>query len=105
MHQFVSLSVATLGKFLRDNRCRKAMFCRIIQEFESLLEEDITTNKQIGKNGAEDILKKCGNRPVRILTHCNTGSLATAGYGTALGKIAYLSHLYWFTCKVFLLLL
>lgn len=60
---------------------------RIIQEFESLLEEDITTNKQIGKNGAEDILKKCGNRPVRILTHCNTGSLATAGYGTALGVV------------------
>ena len=28
-----------------------------------------------------------GDSPVSILTHCNTGSLATAGYGTALGVV------------------
>lgn len=29
----------------------------------------------------------CFFRPVKVLTHCNTGSLATAGFGTALGVI------------------
>lgn len=48
----------------------------------SLHETDITTNHTIGECGA-DILQ--GVRGV--LTHCNTGSLATGGYGTALGVI------------------
>lgn len=30
-------------------------------------------------------------RPVKVLTHCNTGSLATAGFGTALGVIRALN--------------
>ena len=33
-----------------------------------------------------------GDRKVKILTHCNTGSLATGGYGTALGVIRALHH-------------
>ena len=53
---------------------------------EGLQEEDIATNKAMGKHAADHILEKCSNQPVRILTHCNTGSLATAGYGTALGE-------------------
>ena len=52
---------------------------------ERLQEEDVATNKCIGKHGADHVLAKVDNQPVRILTHCNTGSLATAGYGTALG--------------------
>ena len=44
--------------------------------------DDITTNKQVGKNGAEMI----HNDDV-ILTHCNAGSLATVTYGTALGVL------------------
>ena len=44
--------------------------------------QDIETNKKIGYYGAELL----GSREV-ILTHCNTGALATAGYGTALGVI------------------
>lgn len=50
-------------------------------------EEDVAINKSMGRHGADHLLAKCGsNQQVRILTHCNTGSLATAGYGTALGK-------------------
>lgn len=54
------------------------------------LELDRQTNRRIGDYGAEHILQQAGksNRSkVNVLTHCNTGSLATAGYGTALGVI------------------
>jgi methylthioribose-1-phosphate isomerase len=44
--------------------------------------EDVRINRRIGENGAA--LFGVG---ARVLTHCNTGSLATAGYGTALGVI------------------
>lgn len=53
-----------------------------------MLEKDIADNKAIGRHGAKAILNNGrGDGSVRILTHCNTGSLATAGYGTALGVI------------------
>ena len=51
------------------------------------LREDIETNKAIGANGAKEIKTVYPSKKIRILTHCNTGSLATAGYGTALGVI------------------
>lgn len=44
---------------------------------------DLATCKAIGAHGA----KLAEGRKLRVLTHCNTGSLATAGYGTALGVI------------------
>jgi len=49
---------------------------------EELLRDDVRANRCIGKAGAG--LVRDGDA---ILTHCNTGSLATAGYGTALGII------------------
>lgn len=55
---------------------------RLVQEAEHVADEDIQTNRHIGKHGA-----KLFNGPVKILTHCNTGSLATVEYGTALGVI------------------
>ncbi|MEC9071053.1 MAG: S-methyl-5-thioribose-1-phosphate isomerase, partial [Myxococcota bacterium] len=51
-------------------------------EAEKIREEDISINRAMGRNGAELIPDGA-----RILTHCNTGSLATAGFGTALGVI------------------
>lgn len=50
----------------------------LIDEAKNILEEDIEINKAIGRYGAEFI--KDGDT---ILTHCNAGSLATGGYGTA----------------------
>ena len=47
-----------------------------------MLEEDIAINKRMGRAG-ERVIPNGAN----VLTHCNTGSLATAGYGTALGVI------------------
>ncbi|KAG7307888.1 Methylthioribose-1-phosphate isomerase [Plutella xylostella] len=61
---------------------------RFISSIEGMLTKDIEDNKAIGRYGCETILKQLdGDGQVRVLTHCNTGSLATAGYGTALGVI------------------
>jgi methylthioribose-1-phosphate isomerase len=51
-------------------------------EAKKILEEDVQANKRIGRFGAELL----GLRAT-VLTHCNAGALATAGYGTALGVI------------------
>jgi methylthioribose-1-phosphate isomerase len=53
-----------------------------VQEAEKILEEDVEANMRIGRFGAELL----GQRST-VLTHCNAGALATAGYGTALGVI------------------
>ncbi len=52
------------------------------QEAQKIYEEDIATNRHLGRLGAK--LLKNGSR---VLTTCNAGALATAGYGTALGVI------------------
>ncbi|PRT53282.1 Methylthioribose-1-phosphate isomerase [Wickerhamiella sorbophila] len=57
-----------------------------------MLADDVADNKSIGSNGAEWISKQTDG-PVAAVTVCNTGSLATAGYGTALGIVRSLhSH-------------
>jgi methylthioribose-1-phosphate isomerase len=48
----------------------------------AIYEEDLAANRAMGKLGAELI-----REGARVMTHCNTGALATAGYGTALGVI------------------
>ncbi|GJQ72622.1 hypothetical protein Trydic_g1286 [Trypoxylus dichotomus] len=64
------------------------MKLRFISTIEAMLDKDITDNRAIGNYGAQEILSHFpGDTILRILTHCNTGSLATAGYGTALGVI------------------
>lgn len=51
-------------------------------EADNIFNEDIETNKKMGKHGNQVIPEKA-----TILTHCNTGALATAGFGTALGVV------------------
>lgn len=51
-------------------------------EAQAIRDEDLAMNHAMGENGAALIPKGA-----RILTHCNTGSLATSGWGTALGVI------------------
>ncbi|KAK7101035.1 methylthioribose-1-phosphate isomerase-like [Littorina saxatilis] len=74
----------------QDSLSQQDLSLKLIEEFESMLEKDICTNKKIGQYGGEDIVARSTTSKVCILTHCNTGSLATAGYGTALGVIRYL---------------
>lgn len=54
----------------------------LLQEAHAILKEDIAANKTMGEKGAALIEPGSG-----VLTHCNTGSLATGGFGTALGVI------------------
>jgi methylthioribose-1-phosphate isomerase len=51
-------------------------------EAEAIFKEDIEANRRIGRFGAELL-----GASTTILTHCNAGALATAGYGTALGVV------------------
>lgn len=55
---------------------------RLLDEAHEILAEDIRINRAMGAHGAA--LLKDG---ARVLTHCNAGALATAGWGTALGVI------------------
>lgn len=62
----------------------------LIDAAEQMLKNDVKDNKQIGSNGytwIKEELKLDPNEMISAVTICNTGSLATAGYGTALGII------------------
>ena len=52
------------------------------REARAITDEDLAANRRMGSLGANLIAAGSG-----VLTHCNTGSLATAGFGTALGVI------------------
>ncbi len=54
----------------------------LVEESKRMHVEDIASNQAMGRHGAV-LLPAIGN----VLTHCNAGALATAGYGTALGVI------------------
>jgi methylthioribose-1-phosphate isomerase len=55
---------------------------KLVNEARRICSEDIEINRQMGKYGSKFIADSDN-----ILTHCNAGALATAGYGTALGVI------------------
>jgi len=58
----------------------------IVTHAQFMLERDVSDNKAIGTHGADDLLSRHTHPDgVRLVTICNTGSLATAGWGTALG--------------------
>ncbi|MFA5859891.1 MAG: S-methyl-5-thioribose-1-phosphate isomerase [Elusimicrobiota bacterium] len=59
-------------------------------EADKVVSENIETDRLICINGAKWFNKKKGKR-YNILTHCNTGSLATGAYGTALGVVLQLA--------------
>mmetsp|Transcript_34596 Transcript_34596/g.37348 ORF Transcript_34596/g.37348 Transcript_34596/m.37348 type:complete len:393 (-) Transcript_34596:126-1304(-) len=64
----------------------KDVLCKVVLDYsEFMMERDVNDNRAIGKLGAEAILKKTGKDKINLVTICNTGSLATAGFGTALG--------------------
>jgi methylthioribose-1-phosphate isomerase len=53
-----------------------------VQEARLIHDEDLASCREMGRRGAEVVPDSA-----RILTHCNAGALATAGFGTALGVI------------------
>lgn len=58
----------------------------LVAEAQAIFDEDLAMCQAIGRHG-EPLIPARG----RVLTHCNAGGLATAGYGTALGPI-YRAH-------------
>ena len=59
-----------------------AVRARLLAEAQAIRDEDIAANRAMGAHGAALVPANA-----RILTHCNAGALATAGYGTALGVV------------------
>uniref|UniRef100_UPI00358F8F85 methylthioribose-1-phosphate isomerase isoform X1 n=1 Tax=Myxine glutinosa TaxID=7769 RepID=UPI00358F8F85 len=59
----------------------------LVTKIEGIPERDIQVNRDIGQHGARHIVEHTRGQKIVILTHCNTGALATCGYGTALGVV------------------
>lgn len=80
----IKWAVERIRNFLELNREKKVEELRdlLVKEAIRILEEDIAINKAIGRWGAEFL--RDGDT---VLTHCNAGSLATGGYGTATAPI------------------
>lgn len=79
------------GKIIIDGLIKN-----LVQTCESIWVEDVERNKKIGSQGANWLIEKLQLKPnekISVLTVCNTGSLATSGYGTALGIITSLHEL------------
>lgn len=63
----------------------------MLAEALAVLDGDARTTVAVASRTAEVILELTTRRPLRILTHCNTGRFATTGVGTALGAIRALA--------------
>lgn len=73
-----------IGRVIEEHRDKspKVIYERVLETAEKIAGDDVRTNKRIGEYG--NALVPYG---ASILTHCNTGSLATVEFGTALGVI------------------
>ena len=77
-------AIDRMKKVVKENPKLKAdeLKERLVEEAKRVYEEDIEINRQMGRHGSKLIKNRA-----TVLTHCNAGALATAGYGTALGVI------------------
>jgi methylthioribose-1-phosphate isomerase len=90
METFSASRPTAVSLFRAINRMRKAaagdnvaeMKKSLISEARRIHEEEVTATKELSRLGADLLKDGC-----TVLTHCNAGPLATAGYGTALGVI------------------
>ncbi|MDT7797660.1 MAG: methylthioribose-phosphate isomerase [Actinomycetota bacterium] len=64
----------------------------VLAEAQALLTEDEQLNKTASAHAAEIVLAECPRRPLRLLSHCNAGRLATVGWGSALGVVWHLQE-------------
>ncbi len=73
---------AVFNAVAADGADKSSVAQRLVREALAIMDEDVESNKRMGRFG-QQLLPDSGT----ILTHCNAGALATAGYGTALGVI------------------
>ena len=59
----------------------------VLEAARRVATEDEAANRELSRLGADWLLERIDRPRVRVLTHCNTGSLATSAWGTALGVI------------------
>ncbi len=78
----VNRMLSLLSAQIQSQALPDAIAKRLEDEARSIHQEDINACRRMGAAGAGLFTK-----PVNVLTHCNTGDLATGGYGTALGII------------------
>ena len=64
----------------------------VLAEAHRIVAEDTAANRALSRHGADWVLAHCSRRPLRVVTHCNTGALATTGWGTAFGIIRELAE-------------
>jgi methylthioribose-1-phosphate isomerase len=78
----LSWAIERIKRYVLANKDRgiDALRNMLVEESQRILDEDIVTNKKIGSYGSVFVANDD-----RIITHCNAGSIATAGYGTAEG--------------------
>ncbi len=62
----------------------------VLAEAREMLAEDARVNQGCATHAADLVGRLCPDRPLRILTHCNTGRLATTAFGTAIGALRVL---------------
>src|SRR5262245_2735755 len=72
----------SFGVGVQDGESVEELKSRLEREAQAIHDEDVASCKAMGRFGAEVVPANA-----HILTHCNAGALATAGYGTALGVI------------------
>src|SRR5207244_7985914 len=77
-------AIERMRRVFGRNRHRSPDTLRMLLEREALAihDEDVAANRSLGRHGAT--LLEDG---ATVMTHCNAGALATAGYGTALGIV------------------
>jgi methylthioribose-1-phosphate isomerase len=77
-------AVDRMGRVLESNLALDParLYRRMRDEAVAIYLEDVAANRLLGRNGSVLL-----DSPASVLTHCNAGALATAGYGTALGVI------------------
>ena len=59
----------------------------VLAEADQIAKEDRLSGHAMGSIGADWLINRLGSKPLTLLTHCNTGSLATTSIGTALGVV------------------
>lgn len=64
----------------------------VLAETLDMLAEDGRVNRAAATYAADLVQRLCPDRPLRVLTHCNTGRLATSAFGTAIGALRVLSE-------------
>lgn len=75
-------AVTRMRKIVETGSAAADITASLEREALAIFDEDVAANNAMGKNGAKFI-----SDGDTVMTHCNAGALATAGYGTALGVI------------------